>query len=93
MSWVISLVLFRNSRVARSTSLDWVMYRPTMMMSAPFAKASGAVCGVIPPATATKNFLPLKVSRISLIMSQRDLPVASASIARCKIATSHSNLT
>ena len=92
MSSAISRVDFRNSRVARSTSLDCVMYRPTMIMSAPLASASGAVSGVTPPATATSIFCPGNVCLMSLIISHLVLPVFSASMARCRIATSGSFL-
>lgn len=54
----------RKSRTERIMSFDCVTYRPTMRMSAPFSRASFPVSGIIPPATAIKNFLSWNMLRI-----------------------------
>ena len=50
----------KNSLTERSMSLDCVIYLPTMSMSAPFAKASGAVSGVN---GGDKTFQPVTLAR------------------------------
>ena len=92
MSSLISGVASRKSLTARSMSFDWVMYRPTMMMSAPFCRASRAVSGTIPPATAMRNFLSLKVWRISGMISIPCVLPVSWSMPLCRIIMSGNSL-